>query len=125
MFDRDLAESPTALPFPLPMTPVPVTSDRSPPDSPARVRTYARRSSHLATASSLGFACRCLLARPAALLASSLDFLQGTSEKIRLQGLFRQDPLQMVHLFAQRGGACVLPGGFHPGISGSGSSRHR
>src|SRR6202035_2907463 len=80
--------------------------------------TNARRSSRLAMASSPGFARRCLLASPAALLASSLDFLQGTSEKIHLQGLFRQDPLQMVRLFAQRGGACVLPGCFHPGYLG-------
>jgi hypothetical protein len=34
-----------------------------------------------------------LLARPVALLASSLDFLQGTFEKIHLQRLFRQNPL--------------------------------
>jgi hypothetical protein len=34
-----------------------------------------------------GFDRRCLLARPAALLASSLDFLQGTSEKIHFQRL--------------------------------------
>jgi catechol 2,3-dioxygenase-like lactoylglutathione lyase family enzyme len=51
-----------------------------------------------------------LLARPAARLASSLDFLQGTFEKIHLQGLFRQDPLQMIHLFAQSGGARTLSG---------------
>jgi hypothetical protein len=46
-----------------------------------------------ATASLPEFARRWLLARPAALLASSLDFLQATFEKIHLQHLFRQNPL--------------------------------
>ena len=41
-----------------------------------------------------GFGRRCLLASVAALLASSLDFLQGTFEKIHLQRLVNQHALQ-------------------------------
>ena len=43
---------------------------------------------------------RCHFARSAALLVSSLDFLQGTFEKIHFQRLFRQQLLQLVGLFA-------------------------
>src|SRR5690606_33959896 len=57
--------------------------------------TCARYSDCLASASLLGFGRRRLLARAAAAPTSSLDFLQGTFEKIRLQRLFRQHPLQL------------------------------
>ena len=43
----------------------------------------------------LGFRRRHLLARQIALLASSPDFLQGTSEKIYLYCFVRQQPLQL------------------------------
>jgi hypothetical protein len=43
---------------------------------------------------------RCHLARAAVALASSLDFLQGTFEKIRLQGLLCQKLLQAMDFLA-------------------------
>ena len=48
----------------------------------------------------LGFGRRCHFARVAVALASSLDFLQGTFEKIHLQGLFCQKLLQAIDFFA-------------------------
>jgi hypothetical protein len=42
------------------------------------------------------------------LLASSLDFLQGTFEKIHLQGLLGQQSLELTDLFAECGLARVL-----------------
>jgi hypothetical protein len=48
----------------------------------------------------LGSGRRCHLARAAAALASSLDFLQGTSEKIHLQGLLCQKLLQAMDFLA-------------------------
>jgi hypothetical protein len=53
-------------------------------------------------ASLLGFGRRCHLARIAALLASSLDFLQGTFEKIHFQGFLGQQTLQPVDLLPIR-----------------------
>src|SRR5882762_8124859 len=50
--------------------------------------------------SPLGSGRRCHLARAAAALASSLDFLQGTSEKIHLQGLLCQKLLQAMDFLA-------------------------
>jgi hypothetical protein len=50
----------------------------------------------------LGFGRRCHLASFAFLLASSLDFLQGTFEKIHLHGLLRQQPLQLMDLLSVR-----------------------
>jgi hypothetical protein len=47
----------------------------------------------------LGSGRRCHFARVAA-LASSLDFLQGTSEKIHLQGLLCQKLLQAMDFLA-------------------------
>src|ERR1017187_3254695 len=58
---------------------------------------------NLAKASLLGFRRRRLLATDTALLASSLDFLQGTFEKIQLQGLVNQHALQLVDFLAERG----------------------
>src|ERR1700678_1526206 len=78
----------------------PLGIDRSSPDLLATARTYARSLSRLARASVLGFARRCRLARSVALLASSLDFLQGTFEKIQFQRFLRQKPLQAVSLLA-------------------------
>jgi hypothetical protein len=43
---------------------------------------------------------RCHFARAAVALASSLDFLQGTFEKIHLQGLLCQKLLQAMDFFA-------------------------
>src|SRR6516225_7548589 len=57
------------------------------------LRTCARYSGCLAKALLLGSARRFRLASFAALLASSLDFLQGTSEKIHFQGLLGKQPL--------------------------------
>src|SRR5215831_8681408 len=94
------AESRIALPSPPPPAMAPAITGRSLPGSPEPVDTGARCSSHLATASLPGFARRCLLARLAARLASSLDFLQGTSEKIYLQRFLRQNSFQMIHFFA-------------------------
>jgi hypothetical protein len=42
-----------------------------------------------------GTARRCHRARVAAILASSLDFLQGTFEKIHFQSLLGQQPLKL------------------------------
>ena len=63
-----------------------------------QLTTCARYSSCLAATSLPGFGRRCLLARPAAPLASSLDFLQGTFEKIHLHRLLAQQPLQLPNL---------------------------
>src|SRR5208283_4538168 len=65
------------------------------------IQQDARYSGRLASASLLGPRRRCHLARAAAFLASSLDFLQGTSEEIRFQRLVRQHPLQIAYLFAK------------------------
>src|SRR5580704_6775960 len=54
-------------------------------------------------ASPLGFRRRRLLATDTALLASSLDFLQGTFEKIQLHRLVNQHPLQLVDFLTERG----------------------
>src|SRR5215467_15659967 len=72
-----------------------------PPGSPAPTDTFARYSRCLARASLLGSRRRCRLARVAAPLASSLDFLQGTLEKIHFHRLLRQQPLQLPDLLAQ------------------------
>ena len=53
------------------------------------------------SASLLGLRRRCRLARAFFPLASSLDFLQGTFEKIYLQCFFRQQPLKLVNFLAQ------------------------
>jgi hypothetical protein len=50
----------------------------------------------------LGFGRRCHPASPVFLLASSLDFLQGTFEKIHLHRLLRQQPLQLMDLLSVR-----------------------
>jgi hypothetical protein len=50
----------------------------------------------------LGSGRRCHFARAAVALASSLDFLQGTFEKIHLQSLFCQKLLQAMDFFAVR-----------------------
>src|SRR5262244_1349432 len=71
----------------------PVAHGEPVPGSPPPVDTCARCSGHLATASLPEFDRRCLLARLAARLASSLDFLQGTFEKIHLQRFLRQNSL--------------------------------
>ena len=67
--------------------------------------TCARCSGCLAKTLLLVSARRCRLASFAALLASSLDFLQGTSEKIHFHGLFCQKLLQAMDFFAVSG--CV------------------
>ena len=56
----------------------------------------------------LGSGRRRHLARAAVALASSLDFLQGTSEKIHLQGLLCQKLLQAMDFLAVSG--CVRAG---------------
>src|SRR5205814_9891341 len=67
-----------------------------------------RYSGRLAKILLLGSARRCRPASFVAFLASSLYFLQGTSEKIHLQGLFCQQLLQAMDLFAV--GRCVRAG---------------
>src|SRR6266436_4337456 len=62
--------------------------------------TCARYLGCLAMTSLLGSGRRCHFARAAAALASSLDFLQGTSEKIHLQGLLCQKLLQAMDFLA-------------------------
>ena len=62
-----------------------------------------RYSSYLPKALRLGFLRRCLLASASALLTSRLDFLQGTFEKIQLQGLLNQQALQLVDFLAESG----------------------
>src|SRR5260370_16372742 len=76
-------------------------SDRSRFGSLAPAGTCARYSGCLAAASLLGSGRRCRLARAAFALASSLDFLQGTSEKIHLQRLLPHQLAQAPHLLAQ------------------------
>src|SRR3989442_4584181 len=49
------------------------------------------------------FGRRRLRARGPGPLASSLDFLQGSFEKIHLQGFVRQHPLELMQLPAERG----------------------
>src|SRR4030095_16407049 len=58
---------------------------------------------YLATASFPGFGRRRLRARVSGLLASSLDFLQGTFEKIHLQRLVHQHPFELMQFSAKRG----------------------
>src|SRR5882762_4932969 len=62
--------------------------------------TCARYSACLAMTSLLGSGRRCHFARAAVALASSLDFLQGTFEKIHLQGLLCQKLLQAMDFLA-------------------------
>src|SRR5215510_1148986 len=76
-------------------------NDRSWLGSLVRSGTYARYSGCLAWASTPGFGRRRRLARSCFVLASSLDFLQGTSEKIHLQCLLSQHPLQFADFFTQ------------------------
>src|SRR6266446_5661671 len=97
------AESPIALPSPLPSASAPAKTDRSPPGLPVLTDTSARYPSCLASTLRPGFGRRCLLARASFPLASSLDFLQGTFEKIYLHRLVRQQPLQLVHFLAECG----------------------
>src|SRR5436190_3857700 len=58
---------------------------------------------YLATASFLGFGRRRLRAGASGLLASSLDFLQGTFEKIHLQRFVHQHPFELMQFSAKRG----------------------
>src|SRR5260370_8217533 len=84
-----------ALPsLPLPV-PVVATTGRNLCDSALTTDTCARCSACLAMASVLGCARRCLPARAAAALASSLYFLQGTLQKIHLHRLLAQHPLYL------------------------------
>src|ERR1700685_1626981 len=59
-------------------------------------------------ASVLGFRRSCRLATDPVPLASSLYFLQGTFEKIQLQGFLGQHSLEPANLFAERGFTRVL-----------------
>src|SRR5262245_53031305 len=76
-------------------------NDRSWLGSLLRSGTYARYSGCLAWASTPGFGRRRLHARFCFALASSLDFLQGTSEKIHLQCLLSQHSLQFADFFTE------------------------
>src|SRR5258705_6357917 len=60
--------------------------------------TSARCLNRLAATLRPGCGRRCQLARPAGPAASGLDFLQGASEKIHLQGLLGNQTLQLAHL---------------------------
>src|SRR5580693_6493895 len=85
----------TALPsLPL-LVPVVATTGRNLCDSPLPTDTCARCSVCLAMASVLGFVRRCLPARAAAALASSLYFLQGTLQKIHLHRLLGEQALEL------------------------------
>src|SRR5262249_48280698 len=90
-----------ALPSPPRRAFVPAKSDRNLLDLPVPTDTCARYSSCLAATSLPGLGHRCLLARAAAPLASSLDFLQGTLEKIHFHRFLRQQTLQLPDLLAQ------------------------
>jgi hypothetical protein len=48
--------------------------------------------------------------------ASSLDFLQGTFEKIHFHGLFGQQALQLLDFFSIRSRVRTKPGRFFSGI---------
>jgi len=74
---------------------------RTPPGSPWLAGTFARYSGCLASASLPGSGRRCRLARACAALATSLDFLQGTFEKIHLQHLVGKHSLQVPNLLAE------------------------
>src|SRR5262249_37413004 len=93
---------------PLPPVSVRPGIGRNPPGSPAPGNTSGRYSSGLAWTSLPGSGRRCPLARVFALLASSLDFLQGTLEKIHFQRLIRQRPSQLFVLQTQRGFSSFL-----------------
>jgi hypothetical protein len=56
-----------------------------------------------------GFGRRCLLATLCAPLASSLDFLQGTLEKIHFQRFVRQRPFQLAILLAEHEFTSIFP----------------
>src|SRR4029078_13355442 len=85
-------EPPIAPPCPLPPAFCLSMNDRSWLGLPARPGTCARYSNRLALASTPGFGRRRLPARYPLGMASSLDFLQGTSEKIHFQCLLRKYP---------------------------------
>jgi hypothetical protein len=65
-------------------------------------------------ASLLGFGRRCHLDRVAALLASSLDFSQGTFEKIHFQGFLGQQTLEPMDLLSVRRFMGIRPWCFLP-----------
>jgi hypothetical protein len=71
-------------------------------------RTFAPLSTRLAARLLAGFARRRWLGSLFSLPASFLDALQGTSEKINLQGLPRDEALQVCDLLA---GCCRLLSG--------------
>ena len=71
----------------------PAATGRIPPGSRPPADTSARYPGCLALTSVRGFGRRCRLARLRIALASSLDFLQGTFEKICFQRLVRHQPL--------------------------------
>src|SRR5271156_681144 len=77
----------TALRSPPLPAPLVATTGRNLCDSPLPIDTCARCPACLAMASVLGCVRRCLPARAAAALASSLYFLQGTLQKIHLHRL--------------------------------------
>src|SRR5205814_8911769 len=90
----------------------PEKNDRSFPGSLASTHTCARYSSYLAMTSLLAFGRRCHPASSVFLLASSLDFLQGTFEKIHFHRLFGEHSLQLVDLLTVgrrvRAGPCGI-----------------
>src|SRR5713226_7397326 len=98
---------PVAPPIASPSLPPPVpalaANDKNPRGSLPPTDTCARCLGCLAKASFLGFRRRHLLASHTAVPASSLDFLQGTFEKIQLQRLLCQHTLQLGNFLAQRG----------------------
>src|SRR4029077_7833687 len=80
----------------------PATTGRTPLGSPGLTDTSARSATRLASTSRPGSGRRCPRASLAALLASRLDLLQGTFEKIHLQDLLGQHQLESADLFPER-----------------------
>src|SRR6266550_7811051 len=76
----------------------PEKNGRSLPGSLASTHICARYSSCLAMTSLLAFGRRCHPASSVFLLASSLDFLQGTFEKIHFHRLLGEHSLQLMDL---------------------------
>src|ERR1700744_3598122 len=92
---RRSSGSSTVPPCPLPRDPAPAATGRIPPGSHPPTDTSARYPGCLALTSVPGFGHRCRLARLRIALASSLDFLQGTFEKICFQRFVRHQALQL------------------------------
>lgn len=102
-------ESMTALRSLPPPAPVVATTGRNFCDSPLPTDTCARCPACLAMASVLGCVRRCLLAKAAAPLASSLYFLQGTLQKIHLHRLLGEQAFELKNFLSVGRCTCTRP----------------